>query len=209
MHADPVGQAPVRPSPARWRAQGSISPWMAAVAGWTTSSSSGCGGRSSMRTSISRAIPTAARPRQGCELDRLLRRSSPSSGARVSHADGGLARTDAGREGCGRQSLWQRDRKGSGAVSFQLTNRFKLRRPFPRYAALERRVLRLRRKIERLRAEGADQAEIHAALAEIKAVNKERRKVPSVGPINPNFKGLHSCRYADDCAPRRREGGVM
>lgn len=42
------------------------------------------------------------------------------------------------------------------------------------------------------------QAQIHAALAEIKAVNKERRKVPSVGPINPNFKGLHSCRYADD-----------
>ncbi|MHC2585696.1 hypothetical protein ACVI1J_010262 [Bradyrhizobium diazoefficiens] len=22
--------------------------------------------------------------------------------------------------------------------------------------------------------------------------------MPSVGPINPNFKGLHSCRYADD-----------
>ncbi|MBP2435115.1 hypothetical protein ABIF38_000226 [Bradyrhizobium japonicum] len=51
-------------------------------------------------------------------------------------------RTDAGRERCGhdgqrrrvdhhvhsnssRQSLWQRDRKGTGAVSFQLTNRFK------------------------------------------------------------------------------------
>ena len=43
--------SPVRPSPARWRAQGSRSPWMAAVVGWTTSSSSGCGGRSSMRTS--------------------------------------------------------------------------------------------------------------------------------------------------------------
>jgi len=35
----------------------------------------------------------------GRELDHLLR-SSPSSGARLSHADGGLARTDAGREGC-------------------------------------------------------------------------------------------------------------
>ena len=43
------------------------------------------------------------------------------------------------------------------------------RRPFPRYAALERRVLNLRRKIERLRAEGADRAEIDAALAEIKS----------------------------------------
>jgi hypothetical protein len=38
-----------------------------------------------------------------------------------------------------RQSLWQRDRKGSGAVSFQLTNRFKRSRsagPFQKgYAA--------------------------------------------------------------------------
>jgi putative transposase len=38
---------------------------------------------------------------RGRELDRLRQRSSPSSGARLSHADGGLARTDAGREGCG------------------------------------------------------------------------------------------------------------
>jgi hypothetical protein len=72
------------------------------------------------------------------------------------------------------------------------------RRPFPRYAALQRRVLRLRRKIDRLRAEGTDQAEIDAALAEIKAINEERRKVPSVDPMDPNFKRLRYCRYADD-----------
>ena len=41
----------------------SRSPWTAAAAGWTTSSSNGCGGRSSTRTSISKATPTAARPR--------------------------------------------------------------------------------------------------------------------------------------------------
>ncbi|MCP3367606.1 IS3 family transposase [Bradyrhizobium cajani] len=35
------------------------------------------------------------------KLDRLLQRSSPSSGTRLSRADGGLARTDAGFEGCG------------------------------------------------------------------------------------------------------------
>ncbi|WP_177243436.1 hypothetical protein [Bradyrhizobium sp. Gha] len=74
----------------------------------------------------------------------------------------------------------------------------RVRRPFPRYAALERSVLRLRRKIERLRADVADQAEIDAALAEIKAVNKERRKVPSVDPMDPNFKRLRYCCYADD-----------
>ena len=32
-----AASSPVRPSPARWRAQGSRSPWMAAVVGWTTS----------------------------------------------------------------------------------------------------------------------------------------------------------------------------
>lgn len=72
------------------------------------------------------------------------------------------------------------------------------RRPFPRYMALQWRVLSLRRKIDRCRAEGAEQAEIDAALAKIKVINKERRKVPSVDPMDPNFKRLRYCRYADD-----------
>jgi RNA-directed DNA polymerase len=72
------------------------------------------------------------------------------------------------------------------------------RRPFPRYLALQRRVLRLRRKIDRLHAQGADQVEIEAAFAKIKAINRERRKVPSVDPMDPNFKRLRYCRYADD-----------
>jgi RNA-directed DNA polymerase len=63
---------------------------------------------------------------------------------------------------------------------------------------LQRRVLGLRRKIERLRANGAELAEINAAMAEIKAINKERRKLPSVDPMDPNFKRLRYCRYADD-----------
>ena len=77
-------------------------------------------------------------------------------------------------------------------------NKGRKRRPFPRYMALQWRVLRLRRKIDRLRAEGADQAEIDSALAKIKAINEERRKVPSVDPMDPNFKRLRYCRYADD-----------
>jgi len=76
------------------------------------------------------------------------------------------------------------------------------RRPFPRYAALQRRVLRLRRMIDRLRTGGTARAEIDAALAKIKAINEERRKVPSVDPMDPNFKRLRYCRYADDCVPR-------
>jgi group II intron reverse transcriptase/maturase len=72
------------------------------------------------------------------------------------------------------------------------------RRPHPRYLALDLRVRRLRRKIDRLRNKGADEAEIDAALTKIKANNTERRKVPSVDPMDPNFKRLRYCRYADD-----------
>src|SRR6266436_2139817 len=49
------------PSPARWLWRASRSPWTDAAGGWTTSSSSGCGGRSNTRTSISKATPTAAK----------------------------------------------------------------------------------------------------------------------------------------------------
>lgn len=72
------------------------------------------------------------------------------------------------------------------------------RRSFPPYVALGRRIMNLRRKIDRLRADNADQAEINAALAEIKAINSERRMMPSVDPMDPNFKRLRYCRYADD-----------
>src|SRR3984885_2888924 len=51
------------PSPARSPTRASRSPWTAEAAGWTTCSSSGSGGRSSTRTSISRATPMAAKPR--------------------------------------------------------------------------------------------------------------------------------------------------
>jgi putative transposase len=56
--------------------------WMAAGGGWTTCSSSGCGARSSTRTSTSRATPTAARPRPG------LVRGSPFiiCGGRIRHS---------------------------------------------------------------------------------------------------------------------------
>ncbi len=56
-----VGSAAMRASGRG--ALGRLSPWTDAAAGWTTSSSNGCGGRSSTRTSISRATPTAAKPR--------------------------------------------------------------------------------------------------------------------------------------------------
>jgi group II intron reverse transcriptase/maturase len=72
------------------------------------------------------------------------------------------------------------------------------RRANPAYAALERRVHRLRREIDALRAGGADEAKIRTHLKRIKVIDKERRTLPSVDPMDPNFRRLRYCRYADD-----------
>ena len=50
----------------------------------------------------------------------------------------------------------------------------------------------------RLRAGGADEAEISAAFKRITAIEKDRRTMPSVDPMDPNFRRLRYCRYADD-----------
>ena len=71
------------------------------VVGWTTSSSSGCGGRSSMRTSISRAMPTAARPRQESQT------GSPSTTIVAFIRHSAIARRwRSGANGCRPRRLW-------------------------------------------------------------------------------------------------------
>ncbi len=77
-------------------------------------------------------------------------------------------------------------------------DRGKKRRANPRYAALDRQIHRLRRTIERLRMDHADETEIKVLKAKIKVIEKERRKHSSVDPMDPNFKRLRYCRYADD-----------
>lgn len=77
-------------------------------------------------------------------------------------------------------------------------DRGKKRRAHPDYAALEYRVRRLRREIDALRSDGADEVLIRERMKRIKAVDKERRAVPSVDPMDPNFRRLRYCRYADD-----------
>lgn len=72
------------------------------------------------------------------------------------------------------------------------------RKPHHRYLALDARIRRLRRKIDALRATGADEAEVRECLQRIKAIVQERRTVPSVDPMDPNFRRLRYCRYADD-----------
>jgi group II intron reverse transcriptase/maturase len=72
------------------------------------------------------------------------------------------------------------------------------RKPHPGYAAFGRRIRRLRQQIDRLRDESADEALIPPLLERIKAYQKERRGVPSVDPMDPAFRRLRYCRYADD-----------
>ncbi len=72
------------------------------------------------------------------------------------------------------------------------------RKPHRRYLALSMRIRRLRWKIDALRAAGAEEAKIRDCLKRIEAIVAERRAVPSVDPMDPNFRRLRYCRYADD-----------
>ena len=58
--------------------------------------------------------------------------------------------------------------------------------------------MRLRQKIDTLRATGAEDIAIRECLQRIKTVEAERRTVPSVDPMDPDYRRLRYCRYADD-----------
>jgi hypothetical protein len=72
------------------------------------------------------------------------------------------------------------------------------RRANPAYAALTRRIHKLRREIDALRAAGAGEALIRPLRDEIRERQRERRSVPAVDPMDPGFRRLRYCRYADD-----------
>jgi RNA-directed DNA polymerase len=72
------------------------------------------------------------------------------------------------------------------------------------------RLVRLRKQVDQLRAERReDDPEITSLLDEIGRLKAERLTVPATDAFDPNYRRLRFCRYADDCAPRRREEGVM
>lgn len=72
------------------------------------------------------------------------------------------------------------------------------RRANPAYKSAEGAIRRLRRKIDAIRATGGDDAEVSAALKRIAGLDEARRAMPSVDPMDPNFRRLRYCRYADD-----------
>lgn len=77
-------------------------------------------------------------------------------------------------------------------------NRGVKRRANPAYTLHSRHIAALRVKIDALRAEGADAAEVRACMERMKAVERDRRSIPSVDPMDPGFRRLRYCRYADD-----------
>lgn len=49
----------------------------------------------------------------------------------------------------------------------------------------------------------------HRDREKARELRKHMRQTPSYEMSDPDFRRLHYIRYADDCAPRRREGGFM
>lgn len=67
----------------------------------------------------------------------------------------------------------------------------------PRYRNLTIGMYKRRLRVERLLSEGRE-AEAQAVLAKIREMETERSTMPSKNGLDPNFKRLLFCRYADD-----------
>jgi group II intron reverse transcriptase/maturase len=76
-------------------------------------------------------------------------------------------------------------------------NRGKHRAMNPQYGRLTRAMYRRRLRVERLLSEGRE-AEAQAVLAKIRKLETERSPMPSKNGLDPNYKRLLFCRYADD-----------
>ena len=72
------------------------------------------------------------------------------------------------------------------------------RRANPAYVACSQQIAALRREIDAVRADGAGDGEVRVRLARIEAVKQDRRKLSSVDDMDPYFRRLRYCRYADD-----------
>jgi hypothetical protein len=63
---------------------------------------------------------------------------------------------------------------------------------------LSSRIHRRRVKLEQLRAQGQEPVEAARLHQEIRQYQEERLKYPGTYPLDPDFKKLLYCRYADD-----------
>lgn len=76
-------------------------------------------------------------------------------------------------------------------------DRGRYRRVDLRYAAIQRKLCHRRKKVDRLKSEDhAD--EIATVMREIRALEAEQKQTPSKDWLDPGFRRLLYCRYADD-----------
>ena len=80
----------------------------------------------------------------------------------------------------------------------------KERRRTPEYRHLKGVIGRKRAVLATLKAEGADvtSTEVATLLAELEDLEKRLLLTPSADPMDPGYRRLSYCRYADDCVPR-------
>lgn len=69
----------------------------------------------------------------------------------------------------------------------------------PEYARLAARIAKQRGRVDTLRARNdVDEAKVAAALAKIDALSQQMRSTPSRDAMDPGYRRLRYCRYADD-----------
>jgi group II intron reverse transcriptase/maturase len=66
------------------------------------------------------------------------------------------------------------------------------------YVHISDKILRLRRKYERLKGKEATKQQLQTIKRAIQSLKQQRRNIKSGDSLDPEYKRLHYCRYADD-----------
>ena len=77
------------------------------------------------------------------------------------------------------------------------------------YHNLNGSIYKLRKRIDGMKEDENASECVLSLKQRIKKLDQQRKQLPSVEPFDPGYRRLLYCRYADDSAPRRREGVLM
>src|SRR3546814_12860821 len=77
--------------------------------------------------------------------------------------------------------------------------RGKVRATNPEYGRLAGRIQKQRKRVTMLRAkDNVDEVKVAASLAKIQTLLPQKRSIPSRDAMDPGYRRLRYCRYADD-----------
>ena len=74
----------------------------------------------------------------------------------------------------------------------------KRRAKYPAYHRQTERIRRLRKQADLLKGKEGKTEQLQEIQAEIRRVDRLRKRLPSVDPFDGGYRRLYSCRYADD-----------